>query len=289
MDLTHLVDLDKADRRDLLSVIAHLLENMPGHRAEIPINIDAVAPDAAVTFRRGTVDPDTLVIEMANRERSPEASDILQELSEHGTLHTDPASTGEVLDMVVWLVEGSARGGGDRTDAEVVEAIWEVVHDKPLSDLDGSSIHWGEIGKLAMRATMLEEQLGDARLLIEDFFRPGPGPATMEISDGWAATGYQLDLLANTVNAGVWNLRVEHRGRGAWAVLHHSQCLSSDGEWDWEPQPSSRTDEWKRTHRFDLVTALLLGQQHYNDLAVNGATPAEALAEHQRRQEAKNA
>lgn len=41
-----------------------------------------------------------------------------------------------------------------------------------------------------------------------------------------------------------------------WAVRYHGDCLSTSGEWDDEPMPSSRTEEWLATHRFPLAEAL---------------------------------
>lgn len=76
-------------------------------------------------------------------------------------------------------------------------------------------------------------------------------------------------------------IRVEHRGRGTWAVVQQGEpapCLSSDGEWDWEMRPSERTDEWIATHRFDLDAALRLAEEHADRLTVNGRTAADVLA-----------
>ncbi len=36
-----------------------------------------------------------------------------------------------------------------------------------------------------------------------------------------------------------------------WAVVDMGLCLSAKtGEWDFEPMPSSRTEAWKRSHRW---------------------------------------
>src|SRR6185436_1092107 len=58
--------------------------------------------------------------------------------------------------------------------------------------------------------------------------------------------------------AGTWDVRVESRGEGRWAVCHFRYCADADGNWDYEPSPSNREDDWKATHRFDLDTALEL-------------------------------
>lgn len=51
-------------------------------------------------------------------------------------------------------------------------------------------------------------------------------------------------------------------GKPRWAVVFDSLCLATNGEeWDWEPMPSSRTDEWLARFRFtDLDAALALAQ-----------------------------
>lgn len=293
MKLSDLDANDASNARQLIQALAAVIRSAPGQRIEITADALAAVPASQtlpLIIRQGDVDKATVVLELGDRERTPEAEQVFAEMSEYPWLPEDPTSTGQVLDQVVYLVEGSGRGGGDRTDSEVVDAIWEVVHDKATSDLDGSPINWGEIGELAMRCTSLEEQLEEARRIIESFFRPAAGPAD-DLDPRWQATGYDLDVFAGTVNAGVWNLKVEARGAGRWAVTRFGQCLGTDGEWDYERQPSSRTDDWKRTHRFDLLTALRLAQQHYDTLVVNGQTPAQALAEHEARarQEARHA
>lgn len=39
-------------------------------------------------------------------------------------------------------------------------------------------------------------------------------------------------------------------GPARWAVYHHGSCLSHAGEWEFEPQPSSRDDEFLDRCRF---------------------------------------
>lgn len=73
-------------------------------------------------------------------------------------------------------------------------------------------------------------------------------------------------------------LAVEDRGNGQWAVTRPRRCLGVDGEWDWEPIPSEREDDWLAAHRFDLATALALAKQAAPTVAVNGITAAQAAA-----------
>lgn len=44
---------------------------------------------------------------------------------------------------------------------------------------------------------------------------------------------------------------MQRDGSYLWAVRDgFKKCLSKNGEWDYEPFPSSRTDEWLAAHRF---------------------------------------
>lgn len=77
---------------------------------------------------------------------------------------------------------------------------------------------------------------------------------------------------------GHFEVTVEWRGNDRWAVLHSGYCLGADGEWDYERRPSSRTDEWLASHRFDLDTALRLAKDVAPGITVNGWTVEWALA-----------
>lgn len=39
-------------------------------------------------------------------------------------------------------------------------------------------------------------------------------------------------------------------GPDLWAVRRHGNCLNKQGEWEWEPMPSSRDDEFMARCRF---------------------------------------
>ncbi|MEW2402208.1 hypothetical protein [Streptomyces sp. NPDC046862] len=80
-----------------------------------------------------------------------------------------------------------------------------------------------------------------------------------------------------------FNLAVEYRGRGLWAVVRMSRCLGSNGTWSYESIPSEREDEWLAEHRFDLDTAIKLAKEHAPLVTVNGYTVADALAMEKRR------
>jgi hypothetical protein len=70
---------------------------------------------------------------------------------------------------------------------------------------------------------------------------------------------------------GEFGIYVEDRGRGKWAVTHMGRCMDAGGDWDYEPSPSNRTDEWVAQHRFDspeeAQAAFLL---HKHRLVING-------------------
>jgi len=74
-----------------------------------------------------------------------------------------------------------------------------------------------------------------------------------------------------------FTLRVEYRGRDRWAVTDGFACLSTDSEWDYEPSSSNRDDNWIKTHRFDLDTALRLAKEQAPKLTVNGLSIADVL------------
>ena len=45
-----------------------------------------------------------------------------------------------------------------------------------------------------------------------------------------------------------------------WAIRRLHRCLNADGEWEWEPQPSSREPEFLKRCRFDLDEAIALAR-----------------------------
>jgi hypothetical protein len=87
-------------------------------------------------------------------------------------------------------------------------------------------------------------------------------------------------------HAAMWCLTVAYRGRGLWVVLRGGEgsrvCLAADGQWDIEPNPSSRDDVWLADHRFDKETAFKLARRLAPHITVNGCTVTEAMTEHER-------
>jgi hypothetical protein len=83
-------------------------------------------------------------------------------------------------------------------------------------------------------------------------------------------------------DANAFSVKVVRRGRCQWAVVKDSKCLGADGKWAYESLPSSRTDEFLATHRFDLDTAMDLAKYAALRIVVNGFTVSTWLAERRR-------
>lgn len=79
-----------------------------------------------------------------------------------------------------------------------------------------------------------------------------------------------------SINYYSYAIEVTDRGDGRWAVCRMKRCLDADGEWDYEPIPSERTDEWLATHRFDRDTAIRLAREAAPKVKVNGIAAADA-------------
>jgi hypothetical protein len=73
-------------------------------------------------------------------------------------------------------------------------------------------------------------------------------------------------------------IKVAWRGPDSWAVVRMASCLDAEGNWDWEPSPSNRDDDWLATHRFDLDTAMALAKEAAPRIVVNGWTIEKVLA-----------
>lgn len=100
-----------------------------------------------------------------------------------------------------------------------------------------------------------------------------------EITATVRTAAYTVSCLPeDDINSSIYSIKVEDAGRGRWAIRRMGRCLDANGDWDYEPTPSNREDDWLDAHRFDLDTALRLAQKAAPRITVNGATVEFALA-----------
>lgn len=75
-----------------------------------------------------------------------------------------------------------------------------------------------------------------------------------------------------------FTIRIERRAPDSWAVIRPSGfVLANDGTWDYEPQPSSRTEKWLAANRFGFEQASRLATVWAPKLTVMGKTVEDAL------------
>ncbi len=55
-------------------------------------------------------------------------------------------------------------------------------------------------------------------------------------------------------------MRMSQDGTHRWAVFNGSSCLNTLGEWEYEPMPSSREEEYLERTRYTKDEALRLAQ-----------------------------
>jgi hypothetical protein len=70
------------------------------------------------------------------------------------------------------------------------------------------------------------------------------------LPEGVVVSGYRI-------GSGTGATRVERaqqiEGPDKWAVRQGGNCLSKAGEWEWEPMPSGREDDFLERCRFDTA------------------------------------
>lgn len=94
------------------------------------------------------------------------------------------------------------------------------------------------------------------------------------------SVSYSPIPLDDALHRATWQVRVEFTGYGddgmeRWAVRNSGRCLNVSGEWEREPIPSSRTDEWLAEHRFTRHEAANLAGQVCHTVTWNGHTADE--------------
>lgn len=108
------------------------------------------------------------------------------------------------------------------------------------------------------------------------------------------ATQYEVSVFpdsmrndpSSALDAHQWVITVADRGEDRWAVIQgpdgsHCMVLGTDGDWDMEPRPSSRSDEWIATHRFSYEDAIRHARDQAAKVTFNGLSAAGILRRHQ--------
>jgi hypothetical protein len=91
----------------------------------------------------------------------------------------------------------------------------------------------------------LQERARQITPIVSAFAIPLPGDETMqvEIARVGQMAGSKFDFAADV-----------------WAIRCMQRCLNRDGFWEWEPLPSSRSDEFKVRSRWECAEALAHAQ-----------------------------
>ena len=109
------------------------------------------------------------------------------------------------------------------------------------------------------------------------------GPVVVPSEYRILPTGYAE---SERVDKWMWAILVTWRGpdpdtgTDRWAIRDtFGRCLDRRGNWDHEPNPSSRTDEWKRRYRHSLDEAIQIAKDHVDSHVINLRTFEEINAE----------
>ena len=98
-----------------------------------------------------------------------------------------------------------------------------------------------------------EKEMGESPRMAVDIYTPFASACWEAYQAGRAALQSQdAEVTTYTLPNGTTVERTMQRdGSFLWAVRDgFENCLSKSGEWDYEPFPSSRTEEWLDQHRF---------------------------------------
>jgi len=96
-------------------------------------------------------------------------------------------------------------------------------------------------------------------------------------------TRYTVSLFpADSPQRYLYDIAVEERTPGKWAVCWMRQCFGADGEWDVD-YPAGRDAAWLELHRFDRDTALRLAKLAAPHVVAGDRTAAEAAEAEARR------
>ena len=79
----------------------------------------------------------------------------------------------------------------------------------------------------------------------------------------WATTYTLIRASSHRPFGHVLELKIECRGDDAWAITDSHYVLNRDGDWEYEPLPSSRSDEFKARTRWPSAReAIAFAQEH---------------------------
>lgn len=73
--------------------------------------------------------------------------------------------------------------------------------------------------------------------------------ASPEMPEGISVRSYAV---------GETRITIEWRGEDSWCIHHCGSCLNTDGEWEYEPMPSNREDDYIARTRYPLNEAFRL-------------------------------
>ncbi len=140
-----------------------------------------------------------------------------------------------------------------------------------LTDPDGDHVQIGDHGGVAPTKTdAIAERAKriSADRAAEEAFRLLRG-GQLPVHDMVTRRSFSL-LPVDHVDRGVFEVAVEYRGEGRWAVMWLGKCLSTSGDWTFEPIPSSRDDVFLAAHRFGRAEAERLAMMACRTLKMNG-------------------
>lgn len=142
---------------------------------------------------------------------------------------------------------------------------------------------------IALLAAWLGGLRAEHRLYVDDYLRDvlahdGPPPAEPTQSRVFPSVYMVACIPPTNVNYMAYAVTVEWRGPKSktdpqewWCVKWLGSTLNADGEWEWEPSPSGRGDDYLDRCRFDLDTALRLAREAAPNITVNGYTVQDVL------------
>lgn len=82
--------------------------------------------------------------------------------------------------------------------------------------------------------------------------------------------GFRIESMSDPRGGYLIVRAVQRDGTSLWKVQHGHGVLGKDGRWEWEPQPSSRTDEYLARTRFASVADA--AEALRKDMIAKGAT-----------------